>query len=169
MNNLKIYLTVFSFFLISLNKLDSQQLQLPRLALDDVNGNKIELQSICDTNELVLISFWATWCPPCLKELNAIHKLYSEWQINYNLTLLAVSIEPPGDKEKVKNKVSGYGWRYQILLDDKELFFDSMNLENPPSVLLINKNVEVVWSHKGCKSGDEIELENKIKEFSKIK
>ena len=53
--------------------------QVPNVQLKDINGNTVQTASIVNNNgKPVIISFWATWCKPCLRELKAIHEVYPD-------------------------------------------------------------------------------------------
>ena len=54
--------------------------QLPNVTLQDIEGNTVQTASISNDGNPVIISFWATWCKPCLRELKAIHEVYPDWQ-----------------------------------------------------------------------------------------
>ena len=53
---------------------------LPDVHLRDVNGQEVSVASLAQEGKPVIISFFATWCKPCMRELKAIHELYPDWQ-----------------------------------------------------------------------------------------
>ena len=128
--------------------------KVPGVQLVDMEGNPVS------TDELgfegpVVISFWATWCSPCKRELNAINELYIDWQEETGVNLVAVSI----DDEKTKNSVSVYangrGWEYLVLLDPNGDFKRAMGVNNVPHTFLLDKDGNIVYSHNNYAIGDE--------------
>jgi cytochrome c biogenesis protein CcmG/thiol:disulfide interchange protein DsbE len=163
---LKLAVFLFCSLMFSAEKIFAQELKLPQMKIKEISGNEIEILNICDTNEIIILSFWATWCLPCINELSAIDTLYSDWQSKYKLKLVAVNVNSALDSQKVIVKVKSLAWRYQILLDAGGALFDSMKCENLPCSFLLNKKGEVLWSHSGYSTGDELKLERKIKELT---
>ena len=69
------------------------QSKLPNVTLKSLEGKAINLSSYNTKSKPVIISFWATWCGPCIKELKAINSVYDKWQKETGLELVAVSID----------------------------------------------------------------------------
>ena len=82
--------------------------QLPDVRLQDINGKTIQTGSITNNGKPIIISFWATWCKPCLRELKAIHEVYPDWQDETGVKMIIVSIDQAQDANRVKPMVDGY-------------------------------------------------------------
>jgi len=159
----------FLFYLLSMLSFGiatAQTQTLPSIQVKDIDGQPLDFKTVADTNKLTIVSFWATWCGPCIKELEAINEYYAEWQKKYNVKLVAVSIDDARNSKKVKPKVLGYGWTYQILLDENMELSRPMNVNNPPMTFIVNQKGEILWSHQGYTPGAEEELEKKLQELS---
>ena len=142
------------------------QTSVPDIDVKDMEGNNVSFKSAIDTNKLTIVSFWATWCGPCIKELEAINEVYEDWQTEYNVDLIAVSIDDSRNSKKVKPKVLGLGWDYTVLLDENSDLARAMNVVNPPMLFVINQRGEVVYTHAGYSPGSEDELEEKLEELT---
>ncbi len=158
---------LFSFALIALAfQANAQSQTLPSVQVKNIDGQPLDFKTVADSGKLTVISFWATWCAPCIKELEAINDHYADWQKNYNMKLVAVSIDDARNSKKVKPKVLGYGWDYQIILDENMDLARAMNVNNPPLTFIVDRSGNVVWSHQGYTPGAEEELEKQLKAFS---
>jgi peroxiredoxin len=115
----------------------------------------------------MVISFWATWCTPCIKELNNIDEIYQDWQKKYGLELVAVSMDDARTSSKVQPVANSLGWSYLILLDENKDLARAMNVNNPPQTILIDQSGNIVYVHNGYTEGSEIELEEQIKKLIK--
>ena len=90
---------------------DDQKRQQADFTLTDLEGKPWSLKSL--QGKVVLVNFWATWCPPCRKEMPDLESLYKQFQ-KQGLVILAISDE---DASKVKPFIAGQGISYTVLLD----------------------------------------------------
>ena len=138
---------------------------LPDIAARDVDGNNVNVKDLADGEHITIISFWATWCKPCIKELNNISALLEEWEKDYNVHLVAISVDDSRNVAKVKPFAAGRGWDFDIWLDPNGDVQRAMNVTNPPTTMLVNSAGQIVYLHTGYQEGDEYELEDHIKEL----
>ena len=108
----------------------SMSAQLPNVRLQDVDGKTVQTGEISNDGNPIIISFWATWCKPCLRELKAIHEVYPDWQDETGVKMIIVSIDQAQDANRVKPLVDGFGWEYEVLLDPNGDFKRAMNVQN---------------------------------------
>ncbi|MFZ9971245.1 MAG: TlpA family protein disulfide reductase, partial [Bacteroidia bacterium] len=76
----------FTLFLLVLGALFTEVLaqKAPSIDVVDLNRNTVAFDSLVKKGQITVVSFWATWCGPCIKELQAIDdNKYEEWQDNY--------------------------------------------------------------------------------------
>lgn len=145
----------------------TQKQTLPDINLKDINGKLVNVGDYSKKGKIIIVSFWATWCTPCKKELNNINDLYEEWKSKYDITVVAVTIDNARNVMKVKPYVDGQAWPFDVLLDVNSDLMRAMNVINPPHTFLIDKTGNVVYSHTGYLEGDEYTLEEKIKALVK--
>jgi cytochrome c biogenesis protein CcmG, thiol:disulfide interchange protein DsbE len=142
---------------------------MPEITLKDVNGKNINVSEYSKNGKITIISFWATWCTPCKKELSNINDLYEEWQEKYGLVLVAVSTDNSRNVPKVKPFVDGQGWEFDCLLDINEDLKRALNAPLIPYTVLLDQKGNIVYTHTGYIEGDEYMLEEKIKSLMEKK
>lgn len=159
---------VFSSFLTfaQTDTEDNTSAKLPNITVKNVDGEDVNLNSYGTNGKLTIISFWATWCKPCIKELKNMNDLMEEWTEAYDVELVAVSVDDSRNMVKVKPMVNGFGWDFDILLDPNGEVQRALNVANPPVTFLIDKSGNIVYTHTGYVEGDEYELEKHIKEIA---
>lgn len=113
-------------------------------------------------DDVVILSFWATWCKPCHNELEALKDLQDEWE--GNVRIVAVSIDDSRAVSKVKSMVKGKRWPYEILLDENKDLYKALNLSVVPYVMIVDAG-KVVWSHSGYVPGNEAVVVDKALEI----
>ncbi|RMG70805.1 MAG: TlpA family protein disulfide reductase [Bacteroidetes bacterium] len=138
---------------------------LPSVNVTDFTGAKVNTSTWENQGDPVIISFWATWCKPCIKELNAIQDLYPDWQAETGVRLIAVSIDDARTSMGVRSLVNGLGWEYDVFLDENNEFKRAMNVVNIPHTFLLNGNMEVVYQHTSYAPGDEENLYDHVLEL----
>jgi peroxiredoxin len=139
--------------------------KVPSVQLTDLNGKPVNTANLSEKGPIV-ISFWATWCAPCKRELNTIHEEYEEWQKETGITIVAVSIDDEKTKAQVPLYVNGKGWEYVVLLDPNWDFKRAMGVGNVPHTFLIDAEGNIVYSHTGYSEGDEEKLLEEIKKLT---
>ena len=132
--------------------------QLPNVRLQDIDGNMVQTGSISNDGNPIIISFWATWCKPCLRELKAIHEVYPDWQDETGVKMIIVSIDQAQDANRVKPLVDGFGWEYEVLLDPNGDFKRAMNVQNVPHVFVLDGKGKIVYNHAGYTEGGEQDI-----------
>lgn len=139
--------------------------KVPNVSVINLNNEKVNVSEI-DSSSPVVLTFWATWCLPCMEELNTINEKYEDWQKEARFTIYAVSTDDARTASKVKTVVKSKGWPYTILLDSNQALKRALNVNSIPYLVLLHKG-KIVYSHVGYSSGDEDELIAKIKDCYK--
>ena len=145
----------------------AQNAKMPtNITLKNLDGQNVLSEEITNGNNLLILSFWATWCKPCNRELDAIREVYDEWQEETGVKLVAVSIDDARSAARVKPWVDGHDWPYEVYLDQNKDFARAMNVgADVPHTFIINAKGEIVWQHKGYQDGGEEELIEKVRQL----
>ena len=136
------------------------------VTLKTLNGNEITTKSLSSNDKIAVISLWATWCVPCIKELDAISEYYDEWRDEIDFKLYAISTDDSRTLKRVKAMVNGKGWEYEILLDTNQELQRSLGASTIPLTLIV-KNNKIIYRHTGYSSGVEYELYDELKKLIK--
>ena len=154
----KLFLSLF-FVLCAV----AAQAVLPDVTLRDINGHEINVASLAQTGKPVIISFFATWCKPCMRELKAVHDLYPDWHDDLGVEMYIVSVDQGQDAHKVKPLVDGNGWEYHVLLDPNGAFKRAMNVQSIPHMFILDRKGNIVYNHVGYTEGDEAQIGTYLK------
>ena len=106
--------------------------QLPAIQLKDINGKAIRTDTLSNGGKPIVISFFATWCKPCNRELKTIDELYDEWRQETGVRIIAVAVDEGQNINKVKPLVDQNGWRYDVLLDPNSELRQALNIQMIP-------------------------------------
>ncbi len=143
--------------------------QLPSVQLKTLEGKTINTAKLHNDGKPFIISFFATWCKPCNRELSAIHEVYPDWQDETGVKVICVSIDQAQNINKVKPLVDGNGWEYEVLLDPNGDFRRAMGVQTIPHVFIVDGKGKIAESRSGYTDGSEEHLIEKVRELVKKK
>jgi cytochrome c biogenesis protein CcmG, thiol:disulfide interchange protein DsbE len=158
---------LFVFTLLFTSYTTFCQKAIPSVDIKTLEGKTINSQKLGKSGKVTVVSFWATWCAPCKKEMDAIAPKYADWQKKYNMELIAVTIDNAQGLPKVKPLAAQKGWKYTVLSDVNSQFLHDLGGQSVPYTVILDKKGSIVYEHNGYKAGDELELEKKIAEYAK--
>ena len=162
----KLILSIFAIAFFTVSSF-SQNRTLPSVKVKNLKGSLVNIQTIENDGNPIVISFWATWCKPCKKELNNISEVYADWQDETGVKLVAVSIDDSRSTFKVLPYINASNWEYEVYLDPNKDLCRLLGVSTIPHTFLLNGKKEIVWQHRGYIEGDEEELYEKIVELAK--
>ena len=142
---------------------------LPNVTLKNLAGKDVNISKLSNNGNPIVITFWATWCKPCIKEHIALSDVYDDWQEETGVKIYAVSIDDSRSTHNVKPLVESRGWDFEVLLDVNGDLKRAMNVVNPPHTFLIDGNGKIVKQHPEYKDGSENVLYEEILEIAKKK
>ena len=154
----------FSIFVFLLFAVQSTFAQLPQVTLKTMDGKAVRVDTLSNGGKPFIIDFFATWCKPCNRELDAISEVYADWQEETGVKIFAVSIDQGQNIHKVKPLVDNHGWEYDVLLDPNSDLRRAFGIQNIPYVLLVDGQGTIVYRHMGYTDGEETELIEKVRE-----
>ena len=133
----------------------------PTLVLKDIRGRTVRLSDY--KGKVVLLNFWATWCPPCRAEMPDFIKMQREYR-SKGLQVIGITY-PPQEIEEVRQFVRKLGVNYPIALGTKETktLFDET--ETLPVTIVIDRQGNVRERIEGILL--PVEVEQKIKPLLK--
>jgi thiol-disulfide isomerase/thioredoxin len=140
---------------------------LPSVDIRALSGKVFNTKEIANDGKPVIVNFWATWCKPCVAELQAIADVYEDWVEETGVKLYAISIDDSKTSARVAPFVNGKGWEYEVLLDANWDFKRAMNIGDVPFMCILNGNGEIVWQHASYAPGSEEDVYKIIKELVK--
>jgi len=115
-------------------------------------GDSITLASL--RGSPVLLNIWATWCPPCRKEMPDLQELHERHSPN-GLQVVGVSIDAAGMDDAVRQFLEEYGVTYTILRDPSDRISSVFMTQGVPVTILIDSDGKVLWRRLGPVSAED--------------
>ena len=145
------------------------QQSLPSVEIKSLDNSNFNTSQFENNGNPIVISFWATWCKPCILELETINEVYEDWQDETGVKLIAISTDNIQKINDVKVKKDADGWEYEVYIDSNREFARAMNVRPIPHTFLLDGNKNIVWQHTGYSPGDEEDLFDQIKKITNNK
>jgi peroxiredoxin len=123
---------------VSKLEVDNSRRDLADFTLADLDGKPWTLKE--QRGKVVLLNFWATWCPPCRKEMPDLEKLYQQFK-DQGLVILAISDE---DASKVRPFIAQQKVTYPILLDPGRKVNGLFQIQGIPKTFVYDRNGKLV-------------------------
>jgi len=143
--------------LLNAKKMSSVGSQYVNFSAPDIDGNNIELKSILDDNQVVLLDLWATWCGPCILHTRKMIPVYDKYS-DKGFTILGVAGEVKNlDRYKVFMKKEGWVWKNLIELDKQNGIWEKYGVLNSGGgMFLIDKSGEILAVNPDAEEVEEI-------------
>ncbi len=132
--------------------------KVPAVQIKTINGVAVNTSTFNNNGKPIIIDFWATWCKPCIAELEAINDEYADWQKETGVKLFLISIDDARTSGKVQSFIRERGWTYEAYLDANQDFERAMQVANPPCTFIIDGSGKIVFIHNSYLEGDEKKL-----------
>lgn len=136
----------------------------PDFRLQDLDGNWVTLSDHVG-KDVVYVTFWATWCVPCRREMPYLQQLHEDLA-DRGLTIIGVNTDPPGTTSKIKPYIKQYKIGYLTVLDPNNNVLDKYNpTRELPYAVLVDRAGNVHEVFAGYRKGDEVRLREKVLEL----
>lgn len=143
------------------------QKSLPDVQIKDLKGQTISSKQLGETSQPTIISFWATWCKPCLQEINAIAENLEDWQKETNMKFIAISVDDSRSKARVPTFINAKKWSFAVYLDENGDLQRALNVLNVPHTFILDAKGKIIYQHTSYASGDEEEYIDIVKKLKK--
>tara|TARA_B100000886_G_scaffold312490_1_gene248483 strand:- start:744 stop:1232 length:489 start_codon:yes stop_codon:yes gene_type:complete len=148
-----IFTCIISLFVYFSNS----QKVIPDIGLKTLNGKSIKSSQAINQDGFTIISFWATWCIPCINELDAINEVISDWNEKENITVLAISTDDSRSKKRVRPLINGKDWVFDVISDSNQDFKRALGVVGIPHTIVTYKS-EIIHRRIGYTPGEEEDL-----------
>ena len=155
----------YTLALLLLSQFTFSQEVLPSADLINTKGETVNIKEYTTTGSPKLISLWATWCGPCRMELNALKKVSDRWKSEYDVEIIAISVDMPQMVNRARAMFEKNGWDYTFLHDNNQELMEKLGIQNIPYSMLIDGNGKVQSVQMGYYPDYEKHLEKKIKQL----
>ncbi len=140
--------------------------KVPAVAIKTMNGILSNTSKFSNNGKPMVIDFWATWCVPCIMELNAIADKYDYWQKETGVKMIIVSVDTVHNTTTVSSFVKNKGWRYDVYLDPDKSFQEAMKVMDTPCTFVVDGSGKIVWMHNSYNEGDEDKVFEELKKIT---
>ncbi len=143
------------------------QKALPDVPIKDLQGKTLSSKELISDSRPTIISFWATWCKPCLQEINAITENLPTWQNETNVRFIAISVDDSRSKARVTTLINAKKWKFDVYFDENGDLQRALNVLNVPHTFVLDASGKIIYQHTSYAMGDENEYIEAIRKLKK--
>jgi cytochrome c biogenesis protein CcmG, thiol:disulfide interchange protein DsbE len=163
MKKLILLLIAYPLSLITVSAQGLNHSKVPSVEVKNTAGTFFNTSKLSNGGKPMIIDFWATWCKPCIAELDAISDSYAQWQKETGVKVIAISVDDQRTSSKVASFIKQKDWTYDVYLDPNQDFQRAMQVINCPCTFIIDGTGQIVWVHNSYIEGDEDKLYSALK------
>ena len=115
----------------------------PEFMLSDIQGGKVSLSDF--RGKVVILDFWATWCPPCKREIPDFINLQAEYG-SKGLQIVGIALDEPG---KVQQFARDNGMNYPVLLGTDDIATRYGGISGIPTTFVLDRNGKIAARFEG--------------------
>lgn len=151
-NTIRTWMGVTAVILMTVSSVTAgiKETAAPDFTLKSVGGENLKLSEY--RGEVVLINFWASWCGPCRQEMPVLSELHDKYK-GLGFTVLGVNVEE--DSSKARKLLQEMSVSFPVLLDNESVVSKQYDVIAMPSTVLVDRNGNMRYLHKGYKPGLE--------------
>ena len=138
----------------------SIQGKAPNFTLKSNGGKNVKLSEL--RGQVILLNFWASWCGPCRQEMPLLENLHKRYSA-LGFTVLGVNVEE--DPRKAKTLLKDISVSFPILFDTSNKVSKQYKVSAMPSTVMIDRDGNMRYLHKGYKRGDEAQYKKWVKKL----
>jgi peroxiredoxin len=153
---------IFLLLLIGFQHVQAQE-KFPSAQLKTVNGTTLESKELIKGDYPVVISFWATWCKPCLQELDAFNDLSSTWTQQTKAKIIAISIDDSRTASAIKKTMGLHDWAFDVYWDENQELKRALNISYIPHTIIVDRNGNIVKRYTAYIPGNEAKILDLLK------
>jgi peroxiredoxin len=123
----------------------------PDFSLQDLSGNSVHLSDF--HGEVVLINFWATWCPPCWQEMPTFQEYYTQYDTDF--VVLAVDGDEP--ENAVRDFVAENGLTFPVVIDVGQKVTETYLVRSYPTSFIVDQDGVISKIHIGIMTHEQLD------------
>ncbi len=151
-----IYITLLLFCITISNA--QKRVEFPHaVMLRDTNNNKYSSKLFYNFGKPVIIELWSTYCKGCIQQFNSFKEVYKEWQQQYGVKIIAISIDPKSRRKRALKMIKDNDWPFQFYFDSEKELYNKIAFFNAiPQTIIYDENFRIAKKNYGCKVNPSI-------------